>query len=137
MKNEVLNVRWLRQLDADDLNNIIAFSTPLLPSKSLNKLIWGNCFSAILTSATLTALDQFDHFIEKIGIGEKKLSFKILGQLNYSKSFFHVPSMKNIPSDGVHHTDEIVELLPKLISKKTGTLFLFLLVNKWRMYTKV
>jgi ATP-dependent DNA helicase DinG len=125
MKNEVLNVRWLRQLDADDPNNIIAFSTPLLPSKSLNKLIWGNCFSAILTSATLTALDRFDHFIEKIGIGEKKLSFKILGQLNYSKSFFHVPSMKNIPSDGVHHTDEIVELLPKLISKKTGTLFLF------------
>ena len=40
MKNEVSNVRWLRQLDADNPNDIVAFSTPLLPSKSLNKLIW-------------------------------------------------------------------------------------------------
>lgn len=116
--------RWLRQ-SADEFSDIALCTAPLSTAATLMDLVWTRCFAAVLTSATLAALGSFDHYIKQIGIGSADLSYKILGDLNFPASYFHVPRMTSDPAHADEHTDEIIQLLPSLIAKESGSLVLF------------
>lgn len=123
-KGVMPNVRWLKQYGADS-DGISIYSAPLSTANTLDELIWKRCYAAVLTSATLAALGSFDHFIKQIGIGDQERAYKILGELNFADSVFHVPLMKSSPSNADQHTDEIIAMLPELIADQGGTLVLF------------
>ena len=117
--------RWLHQLNSDMAFDFSIYMAPLSAADTLNRLLWKHCFAAVLTSATLAALGHFDHFIEQIGTGDSDRSFKILGDLNFAGSIFHVPKMLSDPTQADRHTEEIIQLLPDLLSQDGGSLVLF------------
>lgn len=118
-------VRWLKLQTSEGIDGISIYAAPLSTASTLTDLIWNRCYASILTSATLTALGRFEYFIEQIGIGHLDQSYKILGELNFADSVFHVPQMISDPTRAEEHTQEIIEKLPELVSKKHGSLVLF------------
>ena len=123
--NLMPTVRWLRLQASEGIDGVSMYAAPLSTAKTLNDLIWSRCYASVLTSATLAALGRFDHFIEQIGIGHLDQAYRILGELNFADSVFHVPLMKSDPTRADQHTEEIIEMLPQLVSKKQGSLVLF------------
>lgn len=123
-KGQIPTVRWLSHNSMDG-DGIAIYAAPLSTAATLVDLIWSRCYASILTSATLAALGSFDHFIKQIGIGHPDQAHKILGELNFADSVFHVPKMLSDPTRVEEHTDEILDLLPKLVAPKAGTLVLF------------
>ncbi|MDG2472701.1 MAG: ATP-dependent DNA helicase DinG [Pseudomonadales bacterium] len=124
-KTAIPTARWLHQLNSDRAFDVSIYTAPLSAADTLNRLLWKHCFAAILTSATLAALGHFDHFIQQIGTGEPDRAFKILGDLNFADSVFHVPKMRSDPTQAELHTEEIIQLLPELLADDGGTLVLF------------
>ena len=118
-------VRWLKLQASEGIDGISMYAAPLSTASTLTDLIWNRCYASILTSATLTALGRFEHFIEQIGIGHLDQAYKILGELNFADSVFHVPQMTSDPTRAEEHTQEIIEKLPQLVSKEHGSLVLF------------
>ncbi|MDB2410728.1 ATP-dependent DNA helicase DinG [Pseudomonadales bacterium] len=118
-------VRWLKLQASEGIDGISMYAAPLSTASTLTDLIWNRCYASILTSATLTALGRFEHFIEQIGIGHLDQAYKILGELNFADSVFHVPHMTSDPTRAEEHTQEIIEKLPQLVSKEHGSLVLF------------
>jgi len=116
-------VRWLERRE-QAVDPLAIYAAPLSTANTLEQLLWQRCYAAILTSATLTSLGRFDHFIRQIGSGSVDRSHKILGQLNFSDSIFHVPAMRSEPTQVEAHTDEVIELLPELLAD-SGSLVLF------------
>lgn len=123
-KDQIPTVRWLSHNSMDG-DGIAIYAAPLSTAATLVDLIWSRCYASILTSATLAALGSFDHFIKQIGIGHSDQAHKILGELNFAGSIFHVPKMLSDPTRVDEHTDEILDLLPTLVAPKAGTLVLF------------
>ena len=123
-RNAVPTVRWLKQ-DVVDASDISIYAAPLSTAATLMDLVWTRCYASVLTSATLAALGKFDHFINQIGIGGAEQAHKILGDLNFPDSVFHVPKMQSDPARVDEHTNEIITLLPGLVSRQGGTLVLF------------
>lgn len=96
----------------------------------LAKRFWQLAAGAILTSATLRSLGNFNLLMTETGLNE-------LPQTNYlalaspfdlsQQGCLSIPSMKTDPKNSQGHTRELIELLPTLINinNPEGTLVLF------------
>lgn len=118
--------RWVTLVDQGEVVDFELFSSPVLASHTLKERLWEPCFAAIATSATLTALGSFDRFSMRAGV-PKDATFEVV------PSPFDYPNnaMLRVPKEAVEaqnaelHTQSIIELLPKAINEKEGTLVLF------------
>ncbi len=101
-------------------------SSPILAAKTLSHYLWSRCYAAVVTSATLAALGQFQRFAMRAGppastryaIVPSPFDYALAGEL-------HVPAMDCDPSDPDAHTEALVAMLPRLLSEDTGSLILF------------
>ena len=117
--------RWCKK--ADDRDDYSFYSAPIEMASTLTKIIWDKCYSAILTSATLTALGRFDYIANQVGRIKADNQLKLLAQLNYTEATFCVPKMHSAPTDFERHSQEIVQLLNRLSREMmaVGSLVLF------------
>ncbi len=118
------NARWLKKGTANDHLEIELCCSPILAANSLQQILWSQCYAAIVTSATIAALGQFDRYILNSGVSG---FFNILpSPFNYQQNVqFVVPRMDSDATQYQAHTNEIVHLLTKIIDVKQGTLVLF------------
>jgi len=124
--NKPPQARWIHRSEgAGYTATIVLNSAPLSSAEILNKILWERCYAAILTSATLAPLGDFDHFIRKIGSANVANAHKILAGLPFESAQFHVPAMTSSPTNASLHTEEVIRLLPALIAETGGTLVLF------------
>ncbi len=118
--------RWIQLAESSGLIDFDINASPLLASQSLRKFLWQRCFASVLTSATLTALGNFNRIAMHAGLPMTFQSAIVPSPFNYAENAsLMVPSLSCEPSDVQGHTEEIAKLLPKLCKGDQGVLVLF------------
>jgi ATP-dependent DNA helicase DinG len=119
--------RWIEP-SSDIDGDFICSAAPTSAAPLLRKALWEVCDGAIVTSATLTALGQFNRFFEKVGLTPQTAHQLRLGSpFDYpNNAELHVPAMRTMPDARDAHTREVIQRFNHgLIDRAAGTLVLF------------
>ena len=127
-------VRWL-EISTEREGDFTVNVSPLEVGWQLDQKLWSRCVGAVLTSATLRALNSFNYFCFQAGISMKKedgVQFLALASpFNYQDNAqLIVPKMKYEPQ-APQFTESLCELLPDLIETDSANLVLF--SSYWQM----
>jgi len=118
--------RWIALIEYDDVIDYEIVVSPILASRALEKDLWSRCFGAVVTSATLTALNSFDRFKTRAGTSEDCVYITVPSPFNFlEKAILKIPDGAVEANDALLHTDSVISLLPKIIDVQKGTLALF------------
>ncbi|STZ77153.1 ATP-dependent DNA helicase DinG [Bergeriella denitrificans] len=121
--------KWITRR-IDDKNDYIFNASPISSANHLANSLWRRAAGAVLTSATLQSLGNFNLLLRQTGLVwlpetttlalQSPFDFEAQGEL-------YLPPVHASPKDPAAHTAAIVEWLPKLISAEEaiGTLVLF------------
>lgn len=124
-EKEAPMARWFSALN-DDFSCQVS---PITSASDLKLLFWDKLKNgAVLCSATVRALGKFDDYLRRTGLNkcDHVETKSIVSPFDYQHSVLLVPAMKSQPEgSSPEHLAEVIELLPKLILKKHGTLVLF------------
>ncbi len=124
--------RWLEKSTGKRQDYLLSAS-PIEVGFTLEDMLWSKCEGAVLCSATLRALNSFDHFRFQAGLRNDDGSQyqQVDSPFDYQKNAqLVVANMNNEPS-AADFTDEIIEKLPKYIEQGSATLVLF--SSYWQM----
>ncbi len=114
-------------------------ASPVSAAKILAERFWCRIAGAVLTSATLRSLGSFKLLLAETGLNEypqttsialdSPFDFQTQGKLT-------IPPMKSDPKDPQAHTEEIIALLPTMLSLEggNGALVLF---SSWKQMHEV
>ena len=120
---------WARWLGLNDQGGNIDISiscSPVLAATTLQENLWRLCAGAVLTSATLSALGNFDVLKMRAGLPERTEYHRIASPFDYAKAArFTVPKLNCDPGKSAEHTEAIIQLLPKVLDKSEAALMLF------------
>lgn len=121
------SARWLTFSDGNGTDAEITLSTsPVLAAAALEEKLWSECFAAVLTSATLTALGSFDFLQQRCGLPQSTAYHRIQSPFTYREAaVLRIPRRGFDPSDTQAHTSAIAALLPGLLAGNSGALVLF------------
>lgn len=111
--------------------------SPIFAGPSLRTLLWDQAAGAVLASATLTTLGNFEYFLRDTGLDAypQVVSVAVTSPFDYqTQGEIVVPHMKSDPAHAENHTNEIISLAPSFLDDmKAGTLVLF--TSKRQMQT--
>ena len=103
---------WLTRSQFDTSIDFGLHSAPLLAASYLQEMLWSQCYAAVLTSATLTALGKFDQLVMRSGIAVDSHFRAIASPFDYaSNAVFEVPEQACNPSDPQTHSEAIASYL--------------------------
>lgn len=120
------SARWLSYTTNENFTDIGLSSSPVLAAENLQQRLWENCAGAVLTSATLSSLGNFDMLKMRAGLPEHTHYLSIPSPFDFANAAsLVVPKMDCDPSDSEKHTNYIVSAIPKLVDKKAASLMLF------------
>lgn len=120
------NARWLTFTEQGGDAEITLSTSPVLAAAALEEKLWNECFAAVLTSATLTALGSFDFLAQRCGLPESASYHRIASPFSYGEAAkLRYPRSGFDPSNNAGHTQAIVQLLPALLTEASGALVLF------------
>lgn len=118
---------WLRLDDSGSGNLDIAINaSPIQATEILREQLWGSCYGAVITSATLRSLGNFNTLKRETGILDSAQFLSVAGAFNYAEA-----ATLSVPKDCIEgnaiyeHTDYITDNLAHMVEKKAGTLVLF------------
>lgn len=121
--------KWIER-KINDKNDYIFHASPISSASHLANSLWKRAAGAILTSATLRSLGNFDLLLRQTGL----IWFPATSTLALNSPFnfaeqgeLYLPPLSSSPKTPSAHTDEVLEWLPKLIdlNQAIGTLVLF------------
>ncbi|MEH0758163.1 ATP-dependent DNA helicase DinG [Vibrio sp. 16] len=126
--------RWL-EVSPDREGDFVVNVSPLEVGWQLDQQLWSRCIGAVLTSATMRALNSFSFFCRQAGISEKPedgVRFLALASpFDYqNQAELRVPKMKYEPQ-APQFTEYLIDILPNLIEDKQANLVLF--SSYWQM----
>jgi ATP-dependent DNA helicase DinG len=128
--------RWIQKhapVKASARQDYLLCASPIEVGFTLEEKLWSQCEGAVLCSATLLALNSFDHFRFQAGLKNNDGSQyqHVTSPFDYQNNAqLVVASMVNEPS-ALKFTDELIEKLPKYIEQGSATLVLF--SSYWQM----
>lgn len=125
--------RWINVAEDD----FYVSASPITVDEELNKQLWPRCAASILTSATLSSGGRFNHLMERLGLTEhtKTTCMQLSSPFDYqNRAKLVIPKMGSIPKQFLQHTDEIIQLIPNLLSENEGGLVLF---SSWKQMNAV
>lgn len=118
--------RWLTLNEFGGNVDIGISCSPVLAAITLQESLWQRCAGAVLTSATLSALGQFDVLQMRAGLPARTQYHRIASPFDYANAAsFIVPKLNCDPGNSAQHTEAIVAMLPKVLDKREGALMLF------------
>lgn len=118
--------RWLSYTSSENFTDIGLSSSPVLAAENLQERLWESCAAAVLTSATLSSLGNFDMLKMRAGLPDHTHFLSILSPFDFANSAsLVIPKMGCEPSDSQKHTDYIVDAIPRLVEKAGASLMLF------------
>lgn len=118
--------RWLTLVENGALHDIEVNASPILAAETLRRNLWNVAFGALVTSATLTALNSFDRFRMRAGLPKNAVTAVVPSPFAHAEAgLLRVPDLKADPRDAQAHTAAIVRELPRLVEGARGTLVLF------------
>lgn len=120
------SARWLSQLEQGDSRDLVLSCSPVLAAHTLTEHLWQRCAGAVLTSATLSALEKFDVLAMRAGLPAHTVYHRISSPFDYARAArLIIPRLNCDPSDTRAHTAAIIALLPQLLDKQEASLMLF------------
>jgi len=125
-QGEMPTACWLRLDDSGGNIDISVNASPIQAAELLSDRLWGSCYAAVLTSATLKALGNFETLKRETGVPDFANFMSVAGAFNYGEA-----AVIRVPSDAVEgnsvdaHSRYIVDNFPGLVEKRCGTLVLF------------
>ena len=111
-------------------NEYTFHASPVSAAEILSEQLWKRVAGAVLTSATLRSLNSFDMLLTATGLNcfPAVTSIALASPFNWQEQArLIIPDMRSDPKESLKHTQEIIELLPKVIQvdEGCGTLVLF------------
>ncbi len=126
VKGQPPSARWAIKKVFDNHEDIELFGSPLMADSLLYSRLWSKCYAALLTSATLTSLGNFNRLINKSGLPDNSAYLSVISPFNYAEvAILRLPEMKSDPGNSAAHTEELIELFPAFVKEQQGTLALF------------
>ena len=120
------NARWLTFRPQGNETEITVSSSPVLAADALIEYLWNDCFAAVLTSATLTAMGSFDFLSMRTGLHEDALYRQLTSPFDFgNRAVLQIPVSGFDPGRADDHTQAIISVLPGLIDDRKGNLVLF------------
>lgn len=124
--------RWLEKITTKR-DDFIVCASPIEVGFTLEDMLWSQCEGAVLCSATLKALNSFDHFRFEAGLKNNDGT-----QYQYVESPFDYQNNAQLVIAKMQHeassnqfTEELIEKLPKYMAQGNSTLVLF--SSYWQM----
>ncbi|MGL1957410.1 MAG: ATP-dependent DNA helicase DinG [Colwellia sp.] len=124
--------RWLEQTSIGKLDYKLSAS-PIEVGFTLENMLWSQCEGAVLCSATLLALNSFDHFRFQAGLKNNDGSQyqQVNSPFDYQNNAqLVVAKMDNEPSSH-DFTDELIKKIPNYLKQGNASLVLF--SSYWQM----
>jgi ATP-dependent DNA helicase DinG len=117
--------RWLSWSDGEQ-EGLELCASPISAADQLREQLWSRCFAAVMTSATLTALNSFERVKHRAGLhGLVSNEIQVPSPFCFNEvATLDILDLGN-PGQHLEHTQNIIKALPKLIEKKEGALVLF------------
>lgn len=129
VEGEAPLAKWIKRLIGDKVDYSF-HASPISSAAKLAYGLWHRAAGAVLTSATLRSLGNFDLLLQQTGL--KGMTDTAMLALDSPFHFaeqgeLYIPALTASPREPAAHTAEIVEWLPKLINahEEIGTLVLF------------
>lgn len=128
--------RWLEKYapaKASSRQDYLLCASPIEVGFMLEDKLWSQCEGAVLCSATLLALNSFDHFRFQAGLKNNDGSQyqQVTSPFDYQNNAqLVVANMAHEPSASTF-TDELIAKLPKYLDQGSATLVLF--SSYWQM----
>lgn len=117
--------RWVTLVDWGGATDFEVCSSPILAASTLEHSLWRRCFGAVLTSATLTALGNFQRLQLRAGT-PKNASYQVVpSPFDYRRALLQVPASAVDAGDAEAHTNAVIDALPALLDGPGGALVLF------------
>lgn len=118
--------RWLSfQGSGRDLEIGLSCS-PVIAADTLSETLWQQAFAVVITSATLSALGNFDFLTLRAGLPSNTRFARIASPFDYGQAgILQIPERGFDPGQGEAHTRAIIGLLPTLLAEEAGSLVLF------------
>ncbi|MEE4279764.1 MAG: ATP-dependent DNA helicase DinG [Halieaceae bacterium] len=124
-KEEPPRARWLKRRPDDDERAIDFHCSHILAADLLREQLWSRASGAVLTSATMTALGSFDRLVARSGVPQSTLFKVVASPFDHSRAVLHIPAMRSEAGQASEHTEELIDLLPRLLVEEEGSLVLF------------
>lgn len=124
--------RWVEMLEGKRFDYVLSAS-PIEVGFMLEDKLWSKCDGAVLCSATILALNSFDHFRFQAGLrnDDGTQYQQVTSPFDFAnKAQLVIPKMEYEPSAD-QFTDELIEKLPDFIDQGSSTLVLF--SSYWQM----
>ncbi len=118
--------RWLTLAESGAAYDIEVNASPILAAETLRRNLWNVAYGALVTSATLTALNSFDRYRMRAGLPKAAVTAVVPSPFHHADAgLLKVPDLRADPRDAAAHTAAIVRELPALVDGPRGTLVLF------------
>lgn len=118
--------RWVTLVGSDEIADFELVSSPILASHTLDQKLWQHCCAAIATSATLTALGNFERFVLRSGTPQNAVYEVVPSPFDFVKNgVLCVPNGAVEGNRAEEHTASVIQLIPELIQDQEATLVLF------------
>jgi ATP-dependent DNA helicase DinG len=124
--------RWLERITSKRLDYILSAS-PIEVGFTLENMLWSQCEGAVLCSATLRALNSFDHFRFQVGLKNNDGSQyqQVDSPFDYQNKAQLVIANMNNEASAPAFTDEVITKLPRYLTQGSASLVLF--SSYWQM----
>ena len=126
-QNAIPMACWLR-LDEGAAGNvdISINASPIQAADILREQLWGCCYAAVVTSATLRSLGNFNTLQRETGMPSSATFMAVAGAFNYTEA-----ASVRVPADAVEgnnvdqHSRYLVDNFEAMVEQRAGTLWLF------------
>lgn len=125
--------RWIEKTTGKRDDFLISAS-PIDVGFMLEDNLWSKCEAAVLCSATVCALNSFEHFRKQAGLGNNDGTqyVKLDSPFNFQENaVLNIPLMQFEPNISDKFTDELIIKIPKLLRENQANLVLF--SSYWQM----
>ncbi|QJQ94730.1 MULTISPECIES: ATP-dependent DNA helicase DinG [Halomonadaceae] len=116
--------RWLTFETVAGEPELSFSASPVSAAHTLAKTLWGSCYGAVVTSATLTALGRFERLQERAGLANRYRYQRLPSPFDYSRAILNVPREAVDPGDREAHEQAIVSFVEGLGARE-AVLMLF------------
>ena len=124
--------RWLEKLTVKRQDYVLSAS-PIEVGFTLENMLWSQCEGAVLCSATLRALNSFDHFRFQVGLknNDGTQFQQVDSPFDYHNNAQLVIANMDNEASAPDFTDEVIAKLPKYLKQGNASLVLF--SSYWQM----
>ncbi len=124
--------RWLERSQGKRQDYILSAS-PIEVGFTLEDMLWSKCEGAVLCSATILALNSFDHFRFQTGLQANDGSQyqQVNSPFDYQNNAKLIMAKMHYEPNAPQFTDELIEKIPQYLPDKQASLVLF--SSYWQM----